>query len=613
VANPILKRGIWYAHVKDWKGVWRRQRLAPERTPAKPEGITEREARRRNGEIQAHQDLIRRGLAPAPLVNADDTLSDLIEWWLTSRVKADSQKRQGPTLRKHIVDWAPEAPLHQADCDYCRENRAEAVAVAIGRMAPGAVTSGKVDGFLHAKEKEGLAPGSLNHLRSWIRTAYNAAIRAERFHGKNPVTREGVTVRTVPEREHEYIREEWVPPILTEIAPQHRNLTAVAVYQGMRKGELFGLLKPDVDFELGVIHVRRSHGKDTVKGKKGKRIPIHPEAVPYLLDAIATSPLEHVFVHPDRKGSWTTYREDHKLAMNLRAAMRRAGVGITHYSHTCRRCGHQETSKDGVQRFCPTCATTRGRGLLLYPHIHVAELRFHDTRHTTGTLLAQKGVAVKAIQDFLRHADQRQTEKYLHSTSGWLRDEIAKLSFALPVPPPDEPISAVAAGLVPHLSPGGAEHRKPVLGTMRESEGFPMVGMVGATGFEPATPCPPGPSASCTQAGTGWQGADSQRFLPTGTDSPSHGPACDPPFGTRFVPPVSPDLSPRARALPSVRAVPDGLLTAADVARELGVCRATVYKLVETGALRSTRLLKNIIRVTRADLDAYVAAARRPR
>ncbi len=34
-------------------------------------------------------------------------------------------------------------------------------------------------------------------------------------------------------------------------------------------------------------------------------------------------------------------------------------------------------------------------------HIHVAELRFHDTRHTTGTLLAQKGVAVKAIQDFL--------------------------------------------------------------------------------------------------------------------------------------------------------------------------------------------------------------------
>jgi excisionase family DNA binding protein len=56
-----------------------------------------------------------------------------------------------------------------------------------------------------------------------------------------------------------------------------------------------------------------------------------------------------------------------------------------------------------------------------------------------------------------------------------------------------------------------------------------------------------------------------------------------------------------------LRAVHPDLLTTTDVARELGVCRATVYKLVETGALRSTRLLKNVIRVTRADLDAFIA------
>jgi integrase len=197
------------------------------------------------------------------------------------------------------------------------------------------------------------------------------------------------------------------------------------------------------------------------------RTPIHPEAVPYLLHAIATSPLPQVFVHPEQYGEgFVPYRHDHDLAENLRAAMRRAGVGVTHYSHTCRRCGHAETSADGLQRFCSTCCTKAGRGVLLYPHIHVAQLKFHDTRHTTGTLLAQKGVAIKAIQELMLHSDQRMTEKYLHAATGWLREELAKISFAAAPPEPAEPIAEAAraaGGFVTLCYPRPSRHKMPSL------------------------------------------------------------------------------------------------------------------------------------------------------
>jgi excisionase family DNA binding protein len=47
-------------------------------------------------------------------------------------------------------------------------------------------------------------------------------------------------------------------------------------------------------------------------------------------------------------------------------------------------------------------------------------------------------------------------------------------------------------------------------------------------------------------------------------------------------------------------------LTVSDVAKRLGICAATVYKLCATGTLRHVRVL-NSIRVTDAGLQDFVA------
>ena len=64
-------------------------------------------------------------------------------------------------------------------------------------------------------------------------------------------------------------------------------------------------------------------------------------------------------------------------------------------------------------------------------------------------------------------------------------------------------------------------------------------------------------------------------------------------------------------ALGVVRGGREALLTVRDVAATLGVCAATVYRLVAEGQLAHVRLL-NAIRVAPGDLEAFVERRRRP-
>jgi excisionase family DNA binding protein len=59
-----------------------------------------------------------------------------------------------------------------------------------------------------------------------------------------------------------------------------------------------------------------------------------------------------------------------------------------------------------------------------------------------------------------------------------------------------------------------------------------------------------------------------------------------------------------------LRLVDDELLTVKEIAVVLKLCTATVYKILDQGELPHLRVL-NSVRVTRADLAAYMRAASR--
>jgi integrase len=216
----------------------------------------------------------------------------------------------------------------------------------------------------------------VNHLRGYLSQAFNTAKKTGRYTGLNPIP--AVAKRRVPRRLPDFLRAEEVSAVLQELSMRWQPLFATAVYAGLRKGELAGLRKTDVDLSARLLTVAQSYDRNTTKGGHADRIPIAAELVPYLQRAIAASSSELVFPNPD--GSMM--REDVDLVGVLRRAMGRAGIVIG-YQHVCRRkgCRYSKKAPDAALRRCPM------DGRKLWPKPQVRPIRFHATRHYADRLI----------------------------------------------------------------------------------------------------------------------------------------------------------------------------------------------------------------------------------
>jgi len=219
----------------------------------------------------------------------------------------------------------------------------------------------------------------------------------------------------------------------------------------MRKGELLGLRKSDVDLETGTITIRRSYDSDTTKGGRADVIPIAEPLKPFLREALLASRTAYVF--PAADGQMRC--KDTPLQDILRRALARAGL-VGGYEHACRRCNARGTPRvehhaDAARRHCPMC------GMELWPKAVHRPIRFHDLRGTTATLLARAGVPLVVAQRILRHSDPRLTANvYSHVDLGDLRDGLNRIGI------PPTPMLASTGSASPFVPwcPRGCQNEK---------------------------------------------------------------------------------------------------------------------------------------------------------
>ena len=184
------------------------------------------------------------GLAPKATKDGGGSLWALFDWWKEtySNGKA-SHSRNESVIRAHFEGTE------------------------LARLPLIAVTPERIETFLQAKarknseDEDGLAPATINQLRALISRAFNAARRAGRYAGPNPA--EAVMKRRVPRRAPDYLRFDEVPRVLRALAPRWQPLFATAVYTGLRKGELLGLRKRDIDLQARLLTVERSYARET--------------------------------------------------------------------------------------------------------------------------------------------------------------------------------------------------------------------------------------------------------------------------------------------------------------------------------------------------------------
>src|SRR5262249_22651645 len=145
-----------------------------------------------------------------------------------------------------------------------------------------------------------------------------------------------------------------------------------------------------------------------------------------------------------------------------------------------------EKAQDADLRRCPL------DGRKLWPKPEVRAVRFHDTRHTTASLLTVFGANPAATQRIMRHRDPKLTmEVYGHLAPDYLRAEVDRLVFG--VKPSEVPPRPMLMAVNSKTGPSGARvvHAKREETTSEDSEEnpavVPTVSEARQAGLEPTT------------------------------------------------------------------------------------------------------------------------------
>ena len=178
-------------------------------------------------------------------------------------------------------------------------------------------------------------------------------------------------------------------------------LFLTAAFTGLRMGELLALEWRDVAFSGDVIRVRRSYnahgGVGTPKSGKVRSVPMVPDVAQSLASLTGRADFtgEKDLVFPSEFG---TFMDASALRDRYKAALARAGLRA---------------------------------------------LRFHDLRHTFGTLAVRRA-EVPAVQAWMGHSDIQTTMRYVHHRDRGGEARLLAKAFALE--PLDDAATASSTG-----------------------------------------------------------------------------------------------------------------------------------------------------------------------
>jgi integrase len=333
----------------------------------------------RKSEVLAKLDELRREVregeiaATAPAV-APGTLKAYLESWLRDSVKPTVREStylyRESAVRLFIVPAIGSRPLRKVSAEDVRRLYRKMDADAVG---------GRTRLKVHAA----------------LRRAFSQAIRA-RLIVSNPMV-EVDGPRHVAAEIRPLTRDQAAAFLDAVSGDRLEALYVLAIYTGLRQGELFALRWDDIDLRAGELHVRRTTSEvggaprvlDSPKTRSSRR--------PISLAAAAVDAL----------------REHRKRAMS------EAGGAFVF------------TDSDG--NLLRRSNLIRRSFLPLLERAGLPRIRFHDLRHTFATLLLGSSVHPKIAQEMLGHAKISTTlDTYSHVLPSMQKEAVAALDLALP-------------------------------------------------------------------------------------------------------------------------------------------------------------------------------------
>jgi len=132
----------------------------------------------------------------------------------------------------------------------------------LGRLKLSAVTEDDVAGLMAHMRGKGYAAWTIRGVLTPLGRIYSTAVRRG-LAPSNPVRRlERGERPSVQRREMRVLDSAEIGKLLDAAPALYRPLIATALFTGTRQGETLGLRWADVDFDAGLIRVRRQLGRD---------------------------------------------------------------------------------------------------------------------------------------------------------------------------------------------------------------------------------------------------------------------------------------------------------------------------------------------------------------
>lgn len=228
-----------------------------------------------------------------------------------------------------------------------------------------------VQKMVNAAIEKGLSPRRAHHLRAVLRTALNDARK------QGLITRNVANDVAMPKADREPVKplspEQARALIAATDGTTYGGTFAVALYCGLRQGEVLGLRWQDIDFEAGTLTVAQS-----LKNIPGKQVFGPPKS----RNSRRTIPLPVAAAEALR-------RQRDRQAFDRKAATEWQDTDLVF------------TKPDGSPMSAWVVRTSLQRAL---KQAGLPAQRFHDLRHACATLLLSAGVPLVMVSRILGHS-----------------------------------------------------------------------------------------------------------------------------------------------------------------------------------------------------------------
>ena len=347
-----LISGAWYGLWRDPTGRRVKRRIGPARTPSLSNGLTRAAAEERLRALREAEDAV------VPATDAGRVTLDVAGEALCLSLKIKQRKKShqmtvASDLRNHIAPFFGSKSLDKIKPD-------------------------DIERYVGVKQAEGLAIKTIRNHINTMHSVFDIGVRRG-WCVANPVKSADRPTIKRNETRLRFLDQPALEKLLATPFPDDAFgriepiLYLTAAMSGLRQGELLGLRWRDVDFEARRLRVVspfvRGEFADPKSVGSARSVPMADriaEALTQLqADTLFPRPQDLVFAHPDTGRPL----DRSKLIRRFKEAVSRADVNT---------------------------------------------VTFHELRHTFGTRMAAAGVPIRAIQQWLGHADIKTTQIYAH-------------------------------------------------------------------------------------------------------------------------------------------------------------------------------------------------------